>query len=188
MINSNLHERIADTVALLHRPAEAAPLSWQGPLLHQLFEALSQASHEMVGAGAERKIWSIWCSHQDAKAQAQMIEASRALATRNYVTAETLMDGLVEGWPEWAEAWNKRATLYFLQQRDADSVADIQRTLALEPRHFGALCGFAQICLRSRDEPSALLALERALAIHPHLGGVRDNVDALRATGAPTLH
>ena len=188
MTDAELIKRIAETVALLGGSTEPAVASWQRPVLDELFDALGNAQHELVGAGAERRIWSIWCSHQDMRAQAQMQEATRAIATRDYPAAERLLDALVERWPEWAEGWNKRATLYFLQLRDLDSIGDIQRTLALEPRHFGALCGFAQICLRGGDEHAALVALERALSVHPHLGGVREKAAALRASGAPTMH
>ena len=74
--------------------------------------------------------------------------------------------------PSVADCWHKRATLYYLQGRDDESVAAIGRTLALEPRHFGALCGLGEI-LRGLDEKeAALLAFRRALRLHPQLSGI----------------
>ena len=102
--------------------------------------------------------------------------------------AERALDRMVTEWPEWPEAWNKRATLRFTQERDAESLDDIGRTLALEPRHFGAISGLGQICLRAGDLTSALLAFEEALAINPHLYGVRQAVESLREKAPRTLH
>ena len=90
--------------------------------------------------------------------------------------------------PDWAEAWNKRATLYYMLGRDEDSVRDIHRTLELEPRHFGALSGFAQICLRAGDRGSALVAFETALRINPHLNLVQAAVVELNQSFPSYLH
>ena len=96
-----------------------------------------------------------------------------------FEVAERVLDDLVRDHPDWAEAWNKRATLYFILDRDGDSTADIVETLRLEPRHFGALSGFGQICLRRGDEAGALVAFEEAVRIHPGLDGARQAVEVL---------
>ncbi|MDW8469204.1 MAG: tetratricopeptide repeat protein [Burkholderiales bacterium] len=83
--------------------------------------------------------------------------------------------------PRWAEAWNKLATLYYMTERDDESVAAIRRTLELEPRHFGALAGLGEILRAHGERESALLAFRRALRLNPHLADVRA---ALRALGA----
>jgi Flp pilus assembly protein TadD len=93
--------------------------------------------------------------------------------------ARSMLDYLIEHYPEWPEAWNKRATLAFMQNRDADSLADLERTLLLVPRHFGAVSGFAQICLRNGRLNEARAAFQVALAIDPHLEGVRAMVEEL---------
>ena len=103
------------------------------------------------------------------------------LASRDYPQAETRLSMLVNTWPGFAEGWNKRATLNFLRSRDKPSVRDIQQVLALEPRHFGALSGFGQICLRHGRLAHALSAFEAALAVHPHLASVKAAVDAVSA-------
>jgi len=76
-----------------------------------------------------------------------------------------------------------------MQSRDEESVASIHRTLELEPRHYGAICGFAQICLSLGDTDSALFAFAAALRVNPHLESVRETIDKLLAKrGAATLH
>ena len=101
---------------------------------------------------------------------------------------ETTLDALVDTHPEWAETWNKRATLHFLNGEDLASLDDILVTLGIEPRHFGAICGFGQICLRHDDELSGRAAFQFALKINPGLREVRDTARALEAKLAPALH
>ena len=110
------------------------------------------------------------------------------IAAREFGPAEQLLDGLLATHPCYAEAWNKRATLYFLMERDRESLHDIVRTLELEPRHFGAICGFAQICLRHGRRAEALAAFESALLINPHMAGPRAAVDALNAEFRSVRH
>ncbi len=114
--------------------------------------------------------------------------AITALETGDPTTADHELNMMVKRWPNWAEAWNKRATLRFVEERDADSLDDIGRTLELEPRHFGALSGFGQICLRARDISSALLVFEHAVAINPNMDSVRQVAEALRRQSPRTVH
>ena len=89
-------------------------------------------------------------------------------------------DALVSVAPNFAEGWNKRATALYLAGRYTESVRDIQRTLALEPRHFGALSGLGTIYLIIANDRGALDAFEAVLALNPHLEGVRRQVESLR--------
>jgi len=76
-----------------------------------------------------------------------------------------------------------------MQSRDEESVINIHRTLELEPRHYGAICGFAQICLSLGDTDSALFAFDAALRVNPHLEAVREAIDKLlRTRGSAALH
>src|SRR3546814_6427569 len=104
-------------------------------------------------------------AHDDPHLENRMQQAIGAIAQRRFADAETQLNDLVAAAPDWAETWNKRATLYYLTHRDAESVADIRRTLELEPRHFGAICGFGQICLRHGEMAAAAEAFAAALEI-----------------------
>ncbi len=165
------------------KPARAMPRR-----LDKLFRRLAETRDGMEAQETEDLIWGLWMTHPDRDAEERLERATRALAARDLDAAETLLDRLVHDYPEFAEAWNKRATLYFLQGRDAESVADIRRTLSLEPRHFGALAGFGQICLRQGDRVAALFAFDAALAVNPHLAAVRAMAAELSAEGAKTVH
>lgn len=150
------------------QPAESCPHE-----LTSLFGRLQSQPPIDSSYLVEDAIWEIWTGHTDRAAELAMNEAIAAIAQQNYSNAEALLTKLLIAEPDWPEAWNKRATLYFLMGRDAESIADIGRTLELEPRHFGAISGFAQICLRNSDTHSAISAMQIALEINPHLHGVK---------------
>lgn len=164
-------------------PSQALPRRLGG-----LFEELLHADSDVIASHTEEQIWAAWMEHADPEVAEILLEATRAIATNNFVRAEALLNALIERHPEYAEAWNKRATLRFMQKRDMQSVADIERTLVLEPRHFGALCGFGQICLRRGDRDAALFAFAEALRINPHLNSVREAYDALLGEASTTRH
>jgi tetratricopeptide (TPR) repeat protein len=132
-------------------------------------------------------IWAIWIDHRDKDASHRMIAAVEAIAAGARDLARPILDALVEDFPDWAEAWNKRATLAFIEKRDDESIDDITRTLELEPRHFGAILGFAQICLRHGHTHEAKAAFEIALRLNPHIVGLDDVVRDLAETNR-TLH
>ena len=101
--------------------------------LNGLFEDLAKPELDEPLDVVEGSIWALWCSHPDDSAVQQMERVIGGLAQGRFDAAERLLDGLVRDYPDWAEAWNKRATLYFLLDRDDESVADIEETLKLEP-------------------------------------------------------
>ncbi len=152
------------------------------------FETLGHTSDALAAGEAEDLIWALWTSHDDSDAEARLDRAIRHIAAREFAPALALLDALLAERPEYVEAWNKRATLFFLMERDHESVADIIRTLELEPRHFGALCGFAQICLRHGRRAEALTAFEAALAVNPHMAGARVAVESLSGEFGSTAH
>ena len=163
-------EPVAQTLKLILRAQAPQP---RHDRLSALFAALQSDPPPRPAHEIEDEIWSIWTSHRDAALEARMQRAISAVARRRLSEGESLLDALVRDAPGWAEAWNKRATLHYLARRDEASVADIRRTLELEPRHFGAICGFAQICLRGGEIAVAAEAFAAALTLNPHLDGVR---------------
>lgn len=188
MDNADLTEAIEHAIAALVR-ALAAPTPPSAPqTLAALFQVLNAAESARERVEAEDLIWALWYKHPDAELERRMSQAIGLLARRDFDAAESLLDDLVRDAPQWAEVWNKRATLYFLQQRDAPSARDIVRTLALEPRHFGAMSGLGQICLRAGDEASALTAFQAALSINPNLDGLRETVAILLPRVRRTVH
>lgn len=164
---------VAETLKLILNGIAALPSGMPRDRLGQLFDALQQAKPDRPVHEIEDEIWAIWTSHADGMLEAQLQQAIAGIARRRLQEAEPLLDALVRAAPHWAEAWNKRATLYFLMQRDAESLTDIRCTLQLEPRHFGAICGFGQICLRHGETAAAAGAFAAALQLNPHLDSVR---------------
>jgi tetratricopeptide (TPR) repeat protein len=164
------------------RPADAIPYR-----INALFDDLKRANPLRDPVETMELIWALWIAHQDETASQRMVAAVEAIAAGARDLARPILDELVRDFPDWAEAWNKRATLAFIERRDEDSIEDIVRTLELEPRHFGAILGFAQICLRHGRVQEAKAAFEIAMTLNPHIAGIREIVDELGAA-TPTLH
>ena len=170
-----------DTLKLIVTGDRRRPSSRLPERLNGLFRSLGDAR----GGRAERiedEIWRLWMAYRDSTAAFDLERATRALTALDFPAAERILARLVAAHPDFAEAWNKRATLYYMQNRDDESVADIHHTLQLEPRHYGAICGFAQICLSLGDTDGALFAFDAALRLNPHLNDVREAVDKLLRT------
>jgi len=171
--------RYAETLQLVARLPERRPARTLPSRLDAHFERLAACADAGEAAAVEEEIWDAWMYDGHEAAELALARASDDMAARRYDIAETRLAILLRRRPDWAEAWNKRATLCYLMERDDESVAAIHRTLEIEPRHFGALCGLGEI-LRARDEAgSALLAFGRALRLHPWLEAARRTMEAL---------
>jgi tetratricopeptide (TPR) repeat protein len=153
----------------------------QDSRLVALFERLASATSGQEAAPLENQIWALWVDAEDEALDRVMAIGMHAMANGDAVVALEAFDAVVAEKPDFAEAWNKRATLNYLLRRDAESIADIERTLELEPRHFGALSGLALIRERQNRPFEALEALERASKIHPQLPNLNEWVDRLTA-------
>jgi tetratricopeptide (TPR) repeat protein len=103
-----------------------------------------------------------------------------AAALEQYENALAALNQVVAAAPEYAEGWNTRATLLYLMGDYVASAVDVKRTLALEPRHFGAWSGLGLIYLNLGDERAALAAFSKALEWNPHLSGSRHNLEAVK--------
>jgi tetratricopeptide (TPR) repeat protein len=127
----------------------------------------------------ELKIWALWAASDSPTAEVLLQQAARAIDDRAPAEALSILDRLVGAYPAFAEAWNKRATLYFMMKRYDQSLTDIEKVLELEPRHFGALAGKGVILERQRKFSAARAAYEEALAVNPTLEQVKDALKEL---------
>ena len=170
---------VAFAAAYLVTGAVAARAAQDDPRLNALFAKLKTGSDEEARE-TERQIWQIWVEHKNPEIARLMQQGMTALNEDDAQQALDDFGKVVRADKNFAEGWNKRATAEFVTGDFDASVADIERTLALEPRHFGALSGLGQIYLAMNKKAQALKALRAALAIDPHLDGVREKVDELK--------
>jgi tetratricopeptide (TPR) repeat protein len=127
----------------------------------------------------QNEIWAQWSRSGSPAMDLLLMRAESAMEHGRFELALRFLDDLVRLAPDFAEGWNKRATVYFLLEDYGRSVADIQRTLALEQRHFGALSGLGMILERLGDKNGAMRAYRRGLEVHPNLPGAADGVERL---------
>ncbi len=148
------------------------------PALDSLFARLAAAPHAGEAQAAEEGIWDAWMHHPHRAAAEALSRATDDIAARRYDIAETRLTALLRNDPGFAEAWHKRAALYYLLGRDEECLSDIRRTLELEPRHFAAMLHFAEVLLDAREDgrPSeeVRFACFAALSLHPHLERARE--------------
>ena len=150
-------------------PPAAAAEAERRAVLETLYAALAASGGSAEAQAVADRIWQVWFMAPDAEAQALL---DRALERRRYGDFDAsiaVLDRLIAGWPAYAEGWNQRATLFYLQERYEASLADVVEVLAREPRHFGALAGRAIILLRQGRRDAGQRALLAALRVHPWL-------------------
>lgn len=145
-----------------------------------LFQLLAKSGDAVQAEAAETRIWEQWLHSGSPSADLLLMRGIEALARGEYAASEQLLSRVIALEPDFAEAWNKRATLYFLQGKYDLSLLDIERTLALEPRHFGALMGLGKILEEYRQPEKALEAYEQAKAIHPFLAEIDAEIARLK--------
>ena len=158
------------------------------PELDRLFAALAASSNPREAARIESRIWTRWLASGDAEIDELLAAAIESSEHGRPGVALELLDSIVERAPEFAEGWNQRATMRFLVEDYAGALADIERVLDLEPRHFGALSGRGLIYVRMGRNYDALLAFEAVLRINPQASHARRYVRLLRERlGAETV-
>lgn len=148
--------------------------------LPELFERLLEASDASAAARLESLIWQEWLEAPDESSGNLLSRLTLAMQSRELDLALELADELVVAAPGFAEGWNRRATLHYLRGDDDLSVTDIRETLALEPRHFGAISGLGLIFLRQGDLESALDAFEQVLRVSPASRNARLSAERIR--------
>ena len=148
--------------------------------LDALFAQLKAAPAYAQAQPVEASIWDIWGETDDPAARILMGDGFGAMARRDYRMALEKFDQIVKIAPDFAEGWNKRATVKYLIGLYPASLSDIEKTLELEPRHFGALSGRGLVLIELDEEALALESFEAALTIHPTLPGAAANSKILR--------
>jgi tetratricopeptide (TPR) repeat protein len=155
-------------LALLLLLAPASAQSADNPVLDNLFAQLRVAPDAASAKAIGQKIWTQWLNPDDEALAARMRQAVRKLAV-DPAAALDAFEAITKDYPDYAEAWNQLATAHYLQGDYTSSLNDIDKVLALEPRHFGALSGRAMIYLRQGKRALALKDMSTASALHPFL-------------------
>jgi tetratricopeptide (TPR) repeat protein len=156
------------------------PLRGDAPRnLDFLFEALKAAPDDTSAKAVEDRIWALWLASGSDTANLLMTRVKSAIAAQDLDLALKLLDAIVALKPDYIEAWNRRATIYYMKKDFDRALADIQQVLAREPRHFGAMSGLGMILQEFGDEKQALDVFRRALAVHPRLPRIPDLVKSL---------
>jgi tetratricopeptide (TPR) repeat protein len=163
----------------LPEPPSKLPKAERSKNLDFLFGALKAAPDEVSAKHVEARIWSIWLQTPSDTAALLMARAKAAVDAQKVDIAIKLLDSVIKLRPDYIEAWNRRATLYYTKNDYGRSLADIQQVLIREPRHFGALAGLGMIMQDIGDEKRALEAYRKALAVNPHLEKIPEQVKAL---------
>lgn len=168
-------------LSLIMGSALPASSDQRDPELNDLFDTLQRTANNEVAERAIADIWDRWIQFDQDEDTAKLMQIGIALMDRGrFENAERLFSQIIEDHPEFAEAWNKRATVRFMRGNDSGSRTDIARAIDLEPRHFGALSGLGMIHIRNGDLTAALQAYEAALRINPHLGYAEEMIETLQ--------
>jgi len=144
-----------------------------------LFGALKAAPDPESAKAVEGRIWAMWMSTPSDTAALLMTRVKIAMEAKDIDVALKLLDAVIKLRPDYVEAWNRRATIYYLQNDYNRSMDDIRQVLIREPRHFGALAGLGMILQETGDDKHALDAYRKALDINPYLERVPDMVKSL---------
>ena len=178
---SNLAAILAVCMSLVIGLAKPSHGDQRDPELDGLFETLQRTASDNVAETVTSEIWNRWTRLENDRDASKLMQIGIALMDRGrFENAEHLFSRVIDNHPEFAEAWNKRATVRFMRGNDAGSRADIARVIELEPRHFGALSGLGMIHIRAGDLQAALQAYEAALRINPHLAYAEDMIASLQ--------
>ena len=148
--------------------------------LDELFLQLKTSQNADELAEVEASIWEIWYDSGKSDIDDMMLEASALMRAGDMITAESVYTRIIDQDPIFAEGWNRRATVRFYMGDFDGSLADIQQTLKLEPRHFGAIWGLGMILGLQQDYELAIGAFEKLLEIKPNSQDARPRIESLK--------
>ncbi len=164
------------------KPPDKLPRVAPGDRTHNLdflFGALKVAPDDVTAKAIEERIWAMWTLSRSDTANLLMTRVKTAIEAKDLDLAIKLLDGIVKVKPDYVEAWNRRATIYYMQKDYGHALADIRQVLKREPRHFGALAGLGLILQDIGDDKQALEVYRRALALYPRMERIPDIVKTL---------
>ena len=177
----NLISRVLQlTVALILCIPVVVAADQSDQRLDGLFQTLqdSQDADELIEV--EGSIWEIWYQSGVAEIDVMMVEAGELVRSGELATAEAIYASVIEQAPAFSEGWNRRATVRFYQRDYDGSLEDIEQTLKLEPRHFGAIWGLGMIMGVQQDYQRAIIAFEKLLEIKPNSRDARPRIELLK--------
>jgi len=152
-------------------------------MLDTLFAKLQTATDPVAVQSLEAAIWEQWIMVPDGEKRALMMRGIAEMQQRQLKESVDTFSKLIEIAPDLSEAWNKRATAYWLLGNFPASLNDICETVKREPRHFGAYSGLGMIRAEMGEYPRAVAAFELAKKHNPHIVGIDDEIERLKAMG-----
>jgi tetratricopeptide (TPR) repeat protein len=150
--------------------------------LDRLFAALRVAPDADSAKQVESRIWAAWAAGGGDTATLLMTRVRTATDGKEFDLAIKLLTAIIDIKPDYIEAWNRRATLYFHKRDYTSAMADLRQVLIREPRHFGAWAGLGMILNDIGDEARALTAFRRAVELHPRMERIPDLIKRLTDT------
>ena len=141
----------------------------RGERLNQLFNEL-KVNNSKISTNIEQEIWKIWSTHpDDVKLTKKLEEGSQFVMDQQFDKAIEIFTEVINLDQNWAEAWNKRATVFYLIGEFKKSQNDIDKVLAIEVRHFGALAGQGLVNIQLKNYEKAIQSYRKAKEIYPSM-------------------
>lgn len=179
-------EPVSEAIALLERGKTAerrqAVLTLARIGDQRAAQPLAKALHDadrMVRETSAQALWQVWHRSGDARVDERLQAGIEAMNRRALGEAVNVFSEVIDMAPDFAEGYNKRATVYYMQERYEESLEDCDKTLALNPIHFGALSGSGLVYLGLRDPVKALEFFKRAIAVNPNMPQVKQYIEDL---------
>lgn len=153
----------------------------QGIELDQLFDQLKKTNELNTAKEIENKIWKNWSMHSIDEILTETLAIGTELMNRGkFVQAHTIFSNIIKKEPDWAESWNKRATVLYLMKKYQSSLDDIEKALTLEPRHFGALSGQGLVYIKLGEYEKAIESYKKAQKIYPIIDSAKKMIPQLK--------
>ena len=149
--------------------------------LNHLFEQLKKSNNYTIALEIEKKIWNIWSTHPTHDKLTQSLAKGSDLISKGKLEAAyKIFSTIINSAPDWAEGWNKRATVLYLMGRYQDSLNDINEVLKRESRHFGALSGQGLVQIKLKNYEKAIKSYQAVQKIYPSIRAAKVMIPQLR--------